>query len=105
MLPEEMEKVTAEFNRCIASRLPIVSLESQQLWLLGLLPLSRTQMILGKFLFALTITLAAALGVMGISVLRLQLSGPLAGAHLIASVAACLRRRAGCTACCRAAGA
>lgn len=69
---------------------PIVSLESQQLWLLGLLPLSRSQMILGKFLFALTITLAAALGVMGISVLRLELPGPLAGAHLITSVAACI---------------
>ena len=69
---------------------PIVSLESQQLWLLGLLPLSRTQMIVGKFLFALTITLVAAVGVMGISVLRLQLPGPLGGAHLIASVAACI---------------
>jgi len=59
---------------------PIVSLESQQLWLLGLLPLSRTQMILGKFLFALTITLAAAVGVIGLSVLRLEQPGPRAGA-------------------------
>jgi ABC-2 type transport system permease protein len=69
---------------------PIVSLESQQLWLLGLLPLSRAQMVLGKFLFALTITLAAAVAVMGISVLRLQLPGPLAGAHIIAGMAACV---------------
>ncbi|HSW46730.1 MAG TPA: hypothetical protein VLM89_14300 [Phycisphaerae bacterium] len=69
---------------------PIVSLESQQIWLLGLLPLSRTQMILGKYLFALTITLATAIGVMGISVLRLELPGPLGGAHLIASAAACV---------------
>ncbi len=69
---------------------PIVSLEGQQLWLLGLLPLSRTHMIVGKFLFALTITLVAALAVMGISILRLQLPGPLAGAHLVASVAACV---------------
>jgi len=69
---------------------PIVSLEGQQLWLLGLLPVSRTRMIVAKFLFALTITLAAALSVMGISIYRLQLPGPLAGAHLIASAAVCL---------------
>ena len=29
MLPEEIEKVTAEFNHCIASRLPIVALENK----------------------------------------------------------------------------
>jgi len=69
---------------------PIVSLEGRQLWLLGLLPLSRTQMVIGKFMFALTITLLAGVGVMGISVYRLHLPGPLATAHLIASVATCV---------------
>jgi len=69
---------------------PIVSLEGQQLWLLGLLPLPRAQMIIGKFLFALTITLLAGVGVMGISVYRLNLPTPLATAHLIASIATCV---------------
>jgi len=69
---------------------PIVSLEGQQLWLLGLLPVSRTRMIMAKFSFALTLTLAAALSVMGISIYRLQLPGPLAGAHLLASAATCV---------------
>jgi len=69
---------------------PIVSLEGQQLWLLGLLPLRRSQMVIGKFIFALTITLLAGVGVMGISVYRLELRGPLAIAHLIACVATCI---------------
>jgi ABC-2 type transport system permease protein len=69
---------------------PIVSLEGQQLWLLGLLPLSRTRMIIAKFLFALTLTLVAALSVMGISIYRLQLPGPLAVSHLVAAAAVCL---------------
>ena len=64
---------------------PLVSLEAQQLWLLGLLPLSRTQMITAKFLYALTITLAAAVGVMAVSVYRLNLPGPLALAHVISN--------------------
>jgi len=69
---------------------PIVSLEGQQLWLLGLLPLPRSRIIMAKFLFALTITLLAALAVMGISVYRLQLPTGLAVAHLGASVAVCI---------------
>ncbi len=69
---------------------PIVSLEGQQLWLLGLLPLPRSQIVLAKFLFALTITLLAALAVMGISVYRLELPPTLAIAHLGASGAVCV---------------
>ncbi|MHC4441239.1 MAG: putative ABC transporter permease subunit [Planctomycetota bacterium] len=69
---------------------PLVSLEGQQLWLLGLLPLPRSRMIVAKFLYALTITLIAALGVMGISVYRLDLPGPLAIGHLICSAAVCV---------------
>lgn len=69
---------------------PIVSLEGQQLWLLGLLPLPRGRMILAKFLFALTLTIAAAVAVMGVSVFRLQLPQPLAVTHLLASAAICI---------------
>jgi ABC-2 type transport system permease protein len=69
---------------------PLVSLEGQQLWLLGLLPLRRSRMILAKFLYASTITLIAAIAVMGISVYRLELPGALALAHLIAAAAICI---------------
>lgn len=69
---------------------PIVSLETQQLWLLGLLPLRRSGMILAKFLFAVTITLIVAMAVMGVSVYRLELPSLLAGAHLLASAAVCI---------------
>lgn len=69
---------------------PLVSLEGQQLWLLGLLPLSRSRIILAKFLYALTITLLAALGVMSVSVYKLDLPRALATAHLTSSVAICV---------------
>lgn len=69
---------------------PMVSLEGQQLWMLGLLPINRGRIILAKFLFALTITLTAAIAVMSVSVYRLQLPSTLAGAHLAASVAVCV---------------
>lgn len=69
---------------------PLVSLEGQQLWLLGLLPLPRNRMILAKFLYALTITLLAAVAVMGVSVWRLELPRPVALAHVISSAAICI---------------
>jgi ABC-2 type transport system permease protein len=68
---------------------PLVSLEGQQLWLLGLLPLSRSRMIVAKFLYALTITLIAGIGVMAASVYRLQLSMPLAVTHVVTIAAIC----------------
>jgi len=69
---------------------PLVSFEGQQLWLLGMLPLPRSRVLVAKFLYALTITLLAALGVMGMSVYRLELPRPLAIAHLICSAAICV---------------
>lgn len=69
---------------------PLISLEGQQLWLLGLLPLSRGRMVMAKFLYALTITLIAAMTVMGVSVYRLQLPGPLAAMHLVSVGAVCV---------------
>lgn len=52
---------------------PLLSLESQQLWLLGLLPTSRTTMLLVKFLFALTVTVLSGVGVMGLAVTMLDM--------------------------------
>lgn len=69
---------------------PLVSLEGQQLWLLGLLPIPRGRIILAKFLYALTITAVASAGVMAVSVYKLNLSRPLALAHLVSSVAICI---------------
>lgn len=69
---------------------PLVSLEGQQLWLLGLLPLSRTRMVVAKFLYALTITLIGGIGVMAVSVYRLRLSTPMAGMHVITVAAICV---------------
>jgi len=69
---------------------PLISLEGQQLWLLGLLPLSRSRMVIAKFLYALTITLIAGIGVMAVSVYRLQLSQPLAVMHVVTIAAICV---------------
>jgi ABC-2 type transport system permease protein len=69
---------------------PLISLEGQQLWLLGLLPLSRSRMIIAKFLYALTITLIAGIGVMAVSVVRLQLPGALATMHVVTIAAICV---------------
>src|SRR5688500_838871 len=65
---------------------PLVSLDGQHLWLLGLLPLARSRIILAKFQYALTMTLIAALGVMAVSLYRLELPRPMAVAHLISCV-------------------
>lgn len=69
---------------------PLVSLEGQQLWLLGLLPLSRSRMLIAKFLYALTITLVAAITVMAVSVYRLQLPSSLALLHVVTISAICV---------------
>lgn len=69
---------------------PLVSLEGQQLWLLGLLPLSRSRMIVAKFLYALTITLIAGIGVMAVSVYRLQLPTSLAVTHVVTIASICV---------------
>ncbi len=69
---------------------PLLSLESQQLWLLGFLPVSRTQLLWTKFLFALTMTGASALGVMGLAVQVLSLPPDVARMHMLVSVGICV---------------
>jgi len=69
---------------------PLVSLEGRQLWMLGLLPLPRSRMVWAKFSYALTITLMAALTVMGVSIYRLGIPTTLAAVHLVAIGAICV---------------
>ena len=52
---------------------PLVSLESQQLWLLEMLPIRRHTILLAKFLFAVTATGLAGVTVMGLAVHVLDL--------------------------------
>ncbi len=52
---------------------PLLSLETQQLWLLGLLPTRRTTLLLVKFIFALTVTGLAGLLVVLLSARALAL--------------------------------
>jgi len=52
---------------------PLLSLESQQLWLLELLPTRRVTLLLVKFLFALTVTGLSCCGVMALAVYVLRL--------------------------------
>ena len=52
---------------------PLLSLESQQLWLLGLLPTGRTTVLLVKFVFSLTVTGLCGVGVMTLAVVMLEL--------------------------------
>ncbi len=52
---------------------PLLSLESQQLWLIELLPIRRSTLLFVKFLFALTVTGLSACAVMGLAVKMLEL--------------------------------
>jgi len=52
---------------------PLLSLETQQLWLLELFPTPRAATLLVKFLFSLTVTAGAALVVLGLSASALNL--------------------------------
>lgn len=69
---------------------PLPSLESQQLWLLGLLPTRRSTMLWIKFLFALTVTGLTAIIVMGLAVYVLQLPAQWAILHIVTVVGVCI---------------
>ncbi len=68
---------------------PMVSLESQQMWLLHMLPISRGAVLRAKFLSALTISVVSALGVMGLAAYVLELPGEWAAVHLGVTLALC----------------
>lgn len=69
---------------------PLLSLESQQLWLLGLLPVRRVTMLLVKFLFALVVTGLSALLVMGTAVYMLKLPPLWAQINIAVILAICV---------------
>jgi len=69
---------------------PLLSLESQQLWLLGLLPIHRTAILLVKFVFSVTVTAPSALVVMGLAVFALELPAEWARLQLAVCVAVCI---------------
>ncbi|MEW6250871.1 MAG: hypothetical protein AB1716_09505 [Planctomycetota bacterium] len=69
---------------------PLLSAESQQLWLLGLLPAPRARVLLVKFIFSLTVTGLSALVVMGLAVHALELPAPAARLHLAVCLGICI---------------
>ena len=69
---------------------PLLSLESQQLWLLGLLPTHRSSVLLVKFVFSLTITGVSALVVMGLAIRALQLPAEWARLQMAVCLAICV---------------
>ncbi len=69
---------------------PLLSLESQQLWLLGLLPGRRSEVLLVKFLFSLTVTGLSAFVVMGLATRALDLPRDWAGLQLATALAICI---------------
>lgn len=69
---------------------PLVSLESQQLWLLELLPLRRVTLLLTKFIFAAALSTLSACGVMGLAVYMLELSPLWAAINMAICLSICL---------------
>ena len=69
---------------------PLLSLESQQLWLVEMLPVRRTTLLLVKFLFAATVTGLSACAVMGLAVRVLVLPPIHAWMNIAICLAVCL---------------
>lgn len=72
--------------RCV---FPLLSLEGRQLWLIGLLPISRGRILLAKFAFAMTVSLAVAMGSMTLAIVILDLNAVWATVHLTVTFAIC----------------
>ncbi len=68
---------------------PLVSLEGHQLWLIGLLPYSRTWILGAKFSFAMVVTLSAASGVMMLASYILRISFVSAAIHWMVAASVC----------------
>lgn len=69
---------------------PLISLEGQQFWLLGLLPLRRDRILWAKFAYATTITMAAGLLVTALSIRALRPPPGLAIAQVIVVAGVCV---------------
>jgi ABC-2 type transport system permease protein len=68
---------------------PLMSLEGQKLWLMGVLPMGRGGLLGAKLAFAMTVTLAVALTAMGIGTVLLGLDAVWTTIHLVVTVAVC----------------
>ena len=68
---------------------PLISLEGRQLWIVGLLPVPRRNILLAKFAFAMTITLAVSLGVTLLAMYMLQMSWSWTLVHMLVAVSLC----------------
>lgn len=68
---------------------PLVSLEGQKLWMIGLLPMPRSRVLLAKFAFAMTVTLSGAIGAMLLATIMLELNLVWALIHLVVVGAVC----------------
>ncbi len=68
---------------------PLVSLEGQKLWLLGVLPLQRGRVLYAKFAFSMTVTLLVAVGAMSLAVWMLRLDAVWSAIHLVVTIAIC----------------
>jgi len=69
---------------------PLVSLEGQKFWMIGLLPMRRSHILHAKFAFAMTVTLAGAVTAMIIASIILELDSIWTFIHLVATIAICV---------------
>lgn len=69
---------------------PMISLEGDQMWLLGLLPLPTRRLVAAKFIFAMTISLLAAVSVTLLSCRGLQLDWSWTLVKLSTAAASCI---------------
>jgi ABC-2 type transport system permease protein len=68
---------------------PLLSLEGRNLWVLGLLPMSRRTILWGKFLFAAGLSLVSTVTLVVLSDLMLRLPAPVIGFHVLAIAILC----------------
>lgn len=69
---------------------PLVSLETDNLWILGVVPVPRRWFVLSKFIFSLAITIACAISVTVLSGLVLRLSLAWLTAQIVVMLSACV---------------
>jgi len=69
---------------------PMVSMEGKQIWLAGLWPLTRSQVMWAKFLYAFTVTAVAALPVTWLSIRAVELAPIIGLAQIGATIACCI---------------
>jgi len=68
---------------------PLISLECQQLWLTGVLPMKRGRILYAKFSFAMTVTVLVTCGAMGLASVMLELDAVWTCTHLSTAFAVC----------------